>query len=50
MGLPKLKDNVERINVEHVKPVGIENGIDVSVKNRTWRNYFWDTWDKSPEV
>jgi len=35
--------------VASYKPAGIENGIDVSTKNRTWRSYLWDTWDKSPE-
>ncbi|OBT60938.1 hypothetical protein VE03_09275 [Pseudogymnoascus sp. 23342-1-I1] len=49
MSQPKLKDNVERINIAHAKPVGVEDGVDVSVKNRTWRSYLWDTWDKSPE-
>lgn len=50
MSRPKLQDNVERKAIGHAKPAGVENGVDVSVRTRTWRSYFWDTWDKSPEA
>ncbi|KAF2815362.1 MFS general substrate transporter [Mytilinidion resinicola] len=49
MALPRLAENVPRLDIDHVKPIGIENGVDVSAKNRSWRSYLWDTWDKSPE-
>lgn len=50
MALGKLVDNVARKGVEHAAPLCIENGIDVSTKNRTWRSYFCDTRDKTPEA
>ncbi len=50
MSLKPLNENVSRVDVEHVQAFGIENGKDVSAYKRTWRSYFWDTWDKSPEA
>lgn len=50
MASVQLAENVPRLDIDHVKPLGIENGVDVSAQNRTWRSYLWDTWDKSPEV
>ncbi|EXJ78914.1 hypothetical protein A1O3_08414 [Capronia epimyces CBS 606.96] len=44
-----LEENVARRNIEHAKARGVENGKDVSTEKRTWKNYFWDSWDKSPE-
>ncbi|KAF7551917.1 hypothetical protein G7Z17_g4680 [Cylindrodendrum hubeiense] len=48
MGAPNSTVLIAEQGVE-VKPAGVENGIDVSTQNRTWRSYLWDTWDKSPE-
>ncbi|KAH8895857.1 major facilitator superfamily transporter [Thozetella sp. PMI_491] len=35
-----LTENVQRSHVTHVSP---------SEGKRTWKSYFWDSWDKSPE-
>lgn|SRR5688572_33127789 len=46
--LPKA--NVQRKDVEgRLKAGGVENGHDVSTEKRSWKSYFWDSWDKSPE-
>ncbi|CAK7202128.1 hypothetical protein SEUCBS139899_004848 [Sporothrix eucalyptigena] len=42
-------ENVERRDIDHVAARGIENGKDVSAFRRTWRSWFWDSWDKGPE-
>ncbi|KAF2807568.1 MFS general substrate transporter [Mytilinidion resinicola] len=44
-----LEENVARKNIAHVSPAGIEGNVDVSTKNQSWKSYFWDSWDKSPE-
>lgn len=48
--LKPLDENVARRDIEHAKALGVENGKDVSTEKRTWKNYVWDSWDKSPEV
>jgi ACS family pantothenate transporter-like MFS transporter len=45
-----LDENVARKDVAHISPAGVEGNIDVSAKNQSWKSYFWDSWDKSPEV
>ena len=45
-----LQENVPRLHIEHAAPVFIDNGRDLSAKKAPWQSYFWDTWDKSPEV
>ena len=45
-----LTENVARREVEHGQATGIENSKDVSAYKGSWRRFFWDTWDKPPEV
>ncbi|CAK7216287.1 hypothetical protein SBRCBS47491_002773 [Sporothrix bragantina] len=44
-----FEENVERRDIDHVAARGIENGKDVSAVQRTWKSWFWDSWDKGPE-
>ncbi|TVY36707.1 Pantothenate transporter [Lachnellula occidentalis] len=48
MSSTKLVENVPRAEITHPKPTTIQNGIDVSANNRSWKSYLWDTFDKSP--
>lgn len=41
MSLQPLEENVKRQDIEHVTP---------TTEKLTWRYYFWDSWDKSPEA
>ena len=45
-----IAENVQRRSVDHVTAAGVEDGKDVSSEKRSWKNYFWDSFDKSPEV
>jgi ACS family pantothenate transporter-like MFS transporter len=46
----KLQENVARKDVEgRVAASAVENGQDVSTIKRSWKSYFWDSWDKTPE-
>jgi ACS family pantothenate transporter-like MFS transporter len=49
MGVPDATTSITAEQGTVFSPAGIQNGVDVSTKNRTWRSYLWDTWDKSPE-
>lgn len=46
----KPVENVARKDIAHVEAAGIQNGKDLSAQKRSWKSYFWDTWDKSPAV
>lgn len=48
MGVPDATVSIDPEKDAEVNPAGVANGVDVSTKNRTWRSYLWDTWDKSP--
>lgn len=50
MGFNSLPQNVEARDVIHAQAAGVEGGKDVSTINRTWKSYFWDSWDKSHDV
>ncbi|EXJ89611.1 hypothetical protein A1O3_02678 [Capronia epimyces CBS 606.96] len=49
MASVQLQENVPRAQIDHVAPSGVVAGQDVSTKNRTWKSYLWDTWDKTAE-
>jgi len=50
MNFGGLEENVKRKDIEHVVPSGVLGNNDVSTEGRSWKYYFWDSWDKSPEV
>lgn len=52
MSLSPLEENVKRKDVDgRLEAAGISGDQkDISTVNRSWKSYFWDSWDKSPEV
>jgi hypothetical protein len=48
--LEQLGERVDPNDIDHAKPSALDGDIDRSAEIGTWKRYFWDSFDRSPEV
>lgn len=43
-------ERVDPKDIDHAKPSALVGELDLSAEKGSWKRYFWDSFDRSPEV
>ena len=43
-------ERVDPKDIDHAKPSALVGDVDLSAEKGSWKRYFWDSFDRSPEV